>query len=195
MPQISEKGKLMPASPIRKLVPFAEEAKRRGVKIYHLNIGQPDIPTPQGALDAVRNNTLKVVEYSHSAGNESYRRKLSQYYQGIDIRVDHTQILITTGGSEAILFALMSCLNPGDEVITPEPFYANYNGFAVTAGVKIIPVTSSIENGFALPPVSEFEKLINSRTKGVIICNPNNPYRLSLFKSRNGNFRETDSET
>jgi aspartate aminotransferase len=175
MPQISEKGKLMPASPIRKLVPFAEEAKRRGVKIYHLNIGQPDIPTPQGALDSVRNNTLKVIEYSHSAGNESYRRKLSQYYQGIDIRVDHTQILITTGGSEAILFALMSCLNPGDEVITPEPFYANYNGFAVTAGVKIIPVTSSIENGFALPPVSEFEKLINSRTKGVIICNPNNP--------------------
>lgn len=165
----------MPASPIRKLVPFAEEAKRRGVKIYHLNIGQPDIPTPQGALDSVRNNTLKVIEYSHSAGNESYRRKLSQYYHGIDIRVDHNQILITTGGSEAILFALMSCLNPGDEVITPEPFYANYNGFAVTAGVKIIPVTSSIENGFALPPVSEFEKLINSRTKGVIICNPNNP--------------------
>jgi aspartate aminotransferase len=175
MPQISEKGKLMPASPIRKLVPFAEEAKRRGVKIYHLNIGQPDIPTPQVALDAVRNNTLKVVEYSHSAGNESYRRKLSDYYQGIDIRVDHNQILITTGGSEAILFALMSCLNPGDEVITPEPFYANYNGFAVTAGVKIIPVTSSIENGFALPPVSDFEKLINERTRGVIICNPNNP--------------------
>jgi aspartate aminotransferase len=175
MPQISEKGKLMPASPIRKLVPFAEEAKRRGVKIYHLNIGQPDIPTPQCALDAVRNNTLKVVEYSHSAGNESYRRKLSGYYHGIDIRVDHTQILITTGGSEAILFALMSCLNPGDEVITPEPFYANYNGFAVTAGIKIIPVTSSIENGFALPPVSEFEKLINPRTRGVIICNPNNP--------------------
>ena len=165
----------MPASPIRKLVPFAEEAKRKGIKIYHLNIGQPDIPTPRVALDAIHNNTLEVVEYSHSAGNESYRRKLSEYYRAIDIDVDHNQIIITTGGSEAILFALLSCLDPGDEVIVPEPFYANYNGFAITAGVKIVPVTSSIETGFALPPIADFEKLITSRTRGVIICNPNNP--------------------
>lgn len=166
---------LMPASPIRKLVPFAEEAKRLGRKIYHLNIGQPDIPTPRVAMDAIHNNTLRVVEYSHSAGNESYRRKLAGYYRNIGIDVDHTQMLITTGGSEAILFALMSCLDPGDEVIVPEPFYANYNGFAITAGVKIVPVTSYIEEGFALPPVSEFEKLLSPLTKGIIICNPNNP--------------------
>ncbi len=175
MPRISEKGRLMPASPIRKLVPFAEEAKRKGRKIYHLNIGQPDIPTPKVALDAIHNNTLEVVEYSHSAGNESYRRKLSEYYRDIDIDVDHNQIIITTGGSEAILFALMSCLDPGDEVIVPEPFYANYNGFTVAAGVKIVPVTSYIETGFALPPIADFEKLITPRTRGVIICNPNNP--------------------
>ncbi len=175
MPEISKKGRLMPASPIRKLVPYAEEAKRKGRRIYHLNIGQPDIPTPQVALDAIRNNTLRVVEYSHSAGNESYRRKLAGYYRALDIDVDHTQMLITTGGSEAILFALMSCLDEGDEVIVPEPFYANYNGFTVTAGVRIVPVTSTIEDGFALPPVADFEKLINKRTKGIIICNPNNP--------------------
>ncbi|MFO7922641.1 MAG: pyridoxal phosphate-dependent aminotransferase [Bacteroidales bacterium] len=175
MPEISEKGKMMPASPIRKLVPFAEEAKRLGRKIYHLNIGQPDIPTPQVAMDAIRNNRLNVIEYSHSAGNESYRLKLSQYYQKLDIDVDITSMIVTTGGSEAILFALMSCLNPGDEVIVPEPFYANYNGFAIAAGVKIIPVTSSIDTGFALPPIKEFEELITSRTRGVIICNPNNP--------------------
>jgi aspartate aminotransferase len=175
MPKISQKGMLMPASPIRKLVPFAEEAKRRGRKIYHLNIGQPDIPTPRVAMDAIRKNKLSVVEYSHSAGNETYRRKLAGYYQNLDIDIDHTQIIITTGGSEAILFALMSCLDPGDEVIVPEPFYANYNGFAVTAGVKIIPVTSYIDDGFALPSVSEFEKLLTPRTRGVIICNPNNP--------------------
>jgi aspartate aminotransferase len=175
MPEISEKGRMMPASPIRKLVPFAEEAKQRGRKIYHLNIGQPDIPTPRVAMDAIHNSHLKVVEYSHSAGNESYRRKLAAYYQGIDINVDHTQILITTGGSEAILFALMSCIDPGDEIIVPEPFYANYNGFAITAGVKIMPVTSYIDDGFALPPIAEFEKLLTERTRGVIICNPNNP--------------------
>jgi aspartate aminotransferase len=175
MPAISEKGQLMPASPIRKLVPYAEEAKQKGRKIYHLNIGQPDIPTPQVALDAIKNNTLKVVEYSHSAGNESYRRKLAVYYQNIGINVDHTDMVITTGGSEAILFGLMSCLNPGDEVIVPEPFYANYNGFTITAGVKIVPVTSYIETGFALPPVGDFEKLITPKTKGIIICNPNNP--------------------
>lgn len=165
----------MPPSPIRKLVPYSEDAKRKGRKVYHLNIGQPDIPTPDVALDALRNIKLNVIEYSHSAGNESYRRKLATYYTKIGINIDHTQMLITTGGSEAILFALLTCLNPGDEIITPEPFYANYNGFAVTAGIKIIPVTSTIENDFALPPVSEIEKKISPKTKGIIICNPNNP--------------------
>ena len=175
MPSISEKGKAMPASPIRKLVPYAEEAKRKGRKVYHLNIGQPDIPTPEVALNALRNINLKVLEYSHSAGNESYRRKLSTYYKKIGINIDHTEMLITTGGSEAILFAFMSCVNPGDEVITPEPFYANYNGFATTAGIKIVPVTSYIKEDFALPPIKDIEKKITSKTKGIIICNPNNP--------------------
>ena len=137
MPSISAKGKAMPASPIRKLVPYAEQAKRKGIKVYHLNIGQPDIPTPEVALNAVRNINLKVLEYSHSAGNESYRRKLASFYSKLGINIDHSEILVTTGGSEAILFALMSCINPGEEVITPEPFYANYNGFATTAGIKI----------------------------------------------------------
>ncbi|HEY5470796.1 MAG TPA: pyridoxal phosphate-dependent aminotransferase [Bacteroidales bacterium] len=175
MPSISEKGKSMPASPIRKLVPYSEEAKRKGRKVYHLNIGQPDIPTPEVALNAIRNINLKVLEYSHSAGNESYRRKLATFYQKIGINVDCTEILVTTGGSEAILFALMSCVNPGEEVITPEPFYANYNGFATTAGIKIVPVTSYITEDFALPPIQEIEKKITSITKGIIICNPNNP--------------------
>jgi aspartate aminotransferase len=175
MPSISEKGRAMPASPIRKLVPYAEEAKKKGIKVYHLNIGQPDIPTPEVALNALRNLDLKVIEYSHSAGNESYRLKLAAYYCKIGINIDYTELLITTGGSEAILFALMSCINPGDEVITPEPFYANYNGFATTAGVKIVPVTSYIKNDFALPPVSEIEKKITSKTKGILVCNPNNP--------------------
>jgi aspartate aminotransferase len=175
MPEISEKGRLMPASPIRKLVPFAEEAKRKGRKVYHLNIGQPDIPTPEVALNAIRNIDLKVIEYSHSAGNESYRRKLADFYRKIGINVDHTQMLITTGGSEAILFALNSCINPGEEVITPEPFYANYNGFAVSAGVKIVTVTSSIQDDFALPPIAEIEKKITPKTRGIIICSPNNP--------------------
>ncbi len=175
MPSISEKGKSMPASPIRKLVPYAEEAKRKGRKVYHLNIGQPDIPTPEVALNALRNINLKVLEYSHSAGNESYRRKLSTYYKKIGINIEHTEMLITTGGSEAILFAFMSCVNPGDEVITPEPFYANYNGFATTAGIKIVPVTSYIKEDFALPPIKDIEKKITSKTKGIIICNPNNP--------------------
>jgi aspartate aminotransferase len=175
MPSISEKGKAMPASPIRKLVPYAEEAKRKGRKVYHLNIGQPDIPTPEVALNAIRNLDLKVIEYSHSAGNESYRLKLAAYYRKIGINIDHTEILITTGGSEAILFALMTCLNPGDEVIIPEPYYANYNGFATTAGVKIVPVTSYIANDFALPPIPEIEKKITPKTKGIIVCNPNNP--------------------
>jgi aspartate aminotransferase len=175
MPEISEKGRLMPASPIRKLVPFAEEAKRKGRKVYHLNIGQPDIPTPEVALNAIRNIDLKVIEYSHSAGNESYRRKLASFYNNLGINVDHTEILITTGGSEAILFALMSCVNPGEEVITPEPLYANYLGFAGAAGVKIVPVTSHIENDFALPPISEIEKKVTPKTKGIIVCSPNNP--------------------
>lgn len=175
MPTISDKGKAMPASPIRKLVPYSEEAKRKGRKVFHLNIGQPDIPTPEVAMNALRNINIKVLEYSHSAGNESYRRKLAAYYQKIGIKVDHTEMLITTGGSEAILFALMSCVNPGEEVITPEPFYANYNGFATTAGIKIVPVTSHIKNDFALPPIEDIEKKITPKTKGIIVCNPNNP--------------------
>ena len=165
----------MPASPIRKLVPFAEAAKKKGIKIYHLNIGQPDIETPPEILNAVRNSDFKILEYSHSAGNESYRKKLVEYYRSVNINVDHNEIIITTGGSEAILFGFMSCLDAGDEVIIPEPFYANYNGFAVTAGVTVKPITSSIETGFALPPIEEFEKLITPKTKAIIICNPNNP--------------------
>ncbi|MCE5345474.1 MAG: pyridoxal phosphate-dependent aminotransferase [Bacteroidales bacterium] len=175
MPSISNKGKTMPASPIRKLVPYSEEAKRKGRKVYHLNIGQPDIPTPEGVLNAIRNIDLKVIEYSHSAGNESYRRKLVTYYKKFGINVTHNDIIVTTGGSEAISFAFMACADPGDEVITIEPFYANYNGFAATAGVKIVPVTSYIKDDFALPPISEIEKKITSRTRGIIICNPNNP--------------------
>lgn len=175
MPGISDKGRAMPASPIRKLVPFAEEAKKKGRKVYHLNIGQPDIKTPEIALDAVRNMTEEVIEYSHSAGIESYRRKLAAHYQSININVDHTEIMVTTGGSEAISFALMSTVNPGEEVICPEPFYANYNGFSTAAGVKVVPITSSIDTGFALPDIEEFEKVITPKTRGIIICNPNNP--------------------
>lgn len=165
----------MPASPIRKLVPFAEVAKSKGIKIYHLNIGQPDIETPKPIMDAVRHSDFKILEYSHSAGNESYRRKLVEYYKDVHIDVTHNDIIITTGGSEAILFGLMSCLDAGDEVIIPEPFYANYNGFAVEAGVVVKPITSTIESGFALPPIEDFEKLITERTKAIMICNPNNP--------------------
>jgi len=175
MPGISTKGQQMPASPIRRLVPFAEEAKKKGRKVYHLNIGQPDIKTPEVARDAVKNMSSKVIEYSHSAGNESYRRKLASFYQGIGIDVDHTEMLVTTGGSEAISFALMSTVNPGEEVIVPEPFYANYNGFSVAANVKVVPITSSIDDGFALPPIEEFEKAITPKTRGIMICNPNNP--------------------
>jgi aspartate aminotransferase len=175
MPHISDRGRLMPPSPIRKLVPFSEAAKKRGIKVYHLNIGQPDIPTPEIALEAIRSNTLKVIEYSHSAGIESYRRKLASYYQGIGIPIDYTQIITTTGGSEAIIFALMSCLNIGDELIVAEPFYANYNGFSITSGVNVVPVTSRIEDGFALPKLEEFEKHMGPKTRGIIICNPNNP--------------------
>ncbi|GGH75124.1 aspartate aminotransferase [Filimonas zeae] len=172
---ISKRGQEMPASPIRKLVPFADAAKKRGVKVFHLNIGQPDIETPKTVLDAVRHSDFKILEYSHSAGNESYRKKLVQYYSQVGVNVNHNQIIVTTGGSEAILFAFMACLDAGDEVIIPEPFYANYNGFAVEAGVKVVPITASIEDGFALPPIAEFEKAITPRTKAIIICNPNNP--------------------
>ncbi len=172
---ISNRGKAMPPSPIRKLVPYAEAAKKKGIKVFHLNIGQPDIETPPQALDAVRHSDFKVLEYSHSAGNESYRKKLVTYYKknGIDITVE--QIIITTGGSEAILFGFMACMDAGDEVIIPEPFYANYNGFAVAAGVTVVPITSSIETGFALPPIEDFEKKITPKTKAIVICNPNNP--------------------
>lgn len=175
MPKISEKGVAMPASPIRKLVPFAEEAKKKGRKVYHLNIGQPDIPTPQVAMDAIHKCDLKVIEYSHSAGIESYRKGLANYYKGIGIDITHNDIIITNGGSEAITIGFMTCLNPGDEVIIPEPFYANYNSFAMQAGVVVKPIVSSIQNDFALPAVAEFEKLITPKTKGIVICNPNNP--------------------
>ncbi len=175
MPEISEKGRAMPASPIRRLVPYAEDAKSKGRKVYHLNIGQPDIKTPDSALSAIRNLKEEVIEYSHSAGIESYRRKLAEHYRKININIDHTEVMITTGGSEAISFALMSTINPGEEVICPEPFYANYNGFCTAAGVEIVPITANIENNFSLPPIEEFEKVITPKTRGIIICNPNNP--------------------
>lgn len=175
MPQISEKAKKMPASPIRKLVPYAEEAKRKGRKVYHLNIGQPDIHTPDCALNAIRNLSLKVIEYSHSAGNESYRRKLAGYYQGIGIDITYDQIIITNGGSEAIVFAFQTTMNNDEEVIIPEPFYANYNSFAQMAGVKVVPIRSYIQDGFALPKIEEFEKIITPKTRGIVVCNPNNP--------------------
>lgn len=175
MIKISNRGLQMPPSPIRKLVPFAEAAKKKSIQVYHLNIGQPDIETPVEILNAVRHSDFKVLEYSHSAGNETYRKKLVEYYERVGIYVDHNQIIVTTGGSEAILFAFMSCFDEGDEVIIPEPFYANYNGFAVEAGIKVRPITSYIESGFALPPIEDFEKAINERTKGIMVCNPNNP--------------------
>src|SRR6201990_1093976 len=172
---ISQRGQQMPASPIRKLVPFAEAAKKRGIKVYHLNIGQPDIETPKMVLNAVRHSDFKILEYSHSAGNESYRKKLVQYYKQVGIDINHQQIIVTTGGSEAILFAFMACLDAGDEVLVPEPFYANYNGFVVEAGVTVRTITASIETGFALPGIDAFEKAITPRTKAIMICNPNNP--------------------
>ena len=165
----------MPESPIRKLVPFAEKAKQKGKKVFHLNIGQPDIQTPKVALDAISNFSKKVVEYSHSAGFESYRIGLSKYYQNIGIDVDHNDLMVTTGGSEALLFGLNSCLDHGDEIIIPEPFYANYNGFSKSSGVVVKPITTKIENSFALPDIKEFEKLITNKTKAILICNPGNP--------------------
>ena len=175
MPVISKKAIEMPASPIRRLVPYSEKAKKEGKTVYHLNIGQPDIETPQVALDAIHNFEPRVLEYSHSAGFESYRTKLATYYQSIGIHVNADNLLVTTGGSEALIFGLMTTCNPGDEVIIPEPFYANYNGFAVMAGLTVVPVTASIETGFALPPVEEIEKKITNKTKAIVICNPGNP--------------------
>ena len=175
MPKISNKGHQMPESPIRKLVPYAEIAKRKGHKVYHLNIGQPDIKTPEVALAAVRNADIKVLEYSHSAGFESYRTKLAESYRTHGLPIDTADIIVTTGGSEALLFALGSTMDSGDEIIIPEPFYANYNGFATASGVKVVPVISTIDEGFALPAISAFEKLISPRTKAILICNPGNP--------------------
>ena len=175
MPKISNKGISMPQSPIRKLVPYAENAKKRGIKVFHLNIGQPDIKTPQIALDAVKNNTLEVIEYSRSEGSEEYRTKIAGYYAKNNIKVNATEIIVTTGGSEALLFTFGSIMDTGDEVIIPEPFYANYNGFSTASGVKVVPVVSKIDDNFALPPIEEFEKLITSKTKAILICNPGNP--------------------
>jgi aspartate aminotransferase len=175
MPTISDKGHSMPDSPIRKLTPFANGAKERGVHVIHLNIGQPDISTPKLAMDAIRGIKRDVLEYSPSEGFASYRAGLAGYYQSVGVSVTPDEIMITTGGSEALVFAFMSCLNPGDEVIIPEPFYANYNGFAAWAGIEIVPVTASIDNGFALPPMSAFEAAISDRTKAILICNPGNP--------------------
>lgn len=175
MPKISERGVQMPPSPIRKLTPYADAAKKKGLKVFHLNIGQPDIETPPSIIDAVHQANIKVLEYSPSQGFESYRIKLSHYYKQRQISVNADQIIVTTGGSEAISFALMSCLNPGDEIIIPEPFYANYNGFAVAAGIKVVPINSSIEDNFALPPIEAFEQAVSPRTKAILICNPNNP--------------------
>jgi len=175
MPKISKKGQAMPSSPIRKLVPYAEKAKKQGKTIYHLNIGQPDIETPETMINAMHTFSQKVVEYSHSAGIESYRRKLTTYYKRYNIDLDYSEIMVTTGGSEAILISLMACLNEGDEIIVPEPYYANYNGFTIQAGVVVKPIRSYIETGFALPPISEFEKIITPKTKAILICNPGNP--------------------
>ncbi len=175
MPTISSKGNSMPESPIRKLVPYAEMAKKNNIKVFHLNIGQPDIKTPQIALDAIKNNTIEVLAYSRSEGSDTYRTKLANYYQNNNIDVTKDDIIVTTGGSEALLFAMGTIADYGDEIIIPEPFYANYNGFSIASGVKVVPVNSSIENGFALPDISEFEKLITTKTKAILICNPGNP--------------------
>jgi aspartate aminotransferase len=175
MPSISIKGKNMPESPIRKLVPYAEKAIKKGIKVFHLNIGQPDIKTPDCALKAIKNNTVEVLSYSRSEGSEEYRQKIADYYSKKDINVTSNDIIVTTGGSEALLFAIGSITDPDDEIIIPEPFYANYNGFSTASGVKIVPVISKIEDNFALPPIEEFEKLISSKTKAILICNPGNP--------------------
>jgi len=175
MPSVSNKGLTMPQSPIRKLVPFAENAKKRGVKVIHLNIGQPDIKTPQQALDAVKHNNINVLEYSRTEGSEEFRTKIAKYYVKNDIPVTAEDIIVTTGGSEALSFAMNTIADTNDEIIIPEPFYANYNGFAIACGVTVVPVVSKLENNFALPPIEEFEKLITKRTKAILICNPGNP--------------------
>ena len=175
MPKISRKGNLMPESPIRKLVPFADAAKSRGVHVHHLNIGQPDIATPKIALDAIKNYNEPVIAYSHSAGNLSYREKLVKYYEANNIDIGPDDIIVTTGASEALIFTIQSIMNPGEEIIIPEPFYANYLGFSVNAGVNIVPIPSSIESGFALPPIHEFENRITEKTRAIMVCNPNNP--------------------
>lgn len=175
MPKISNRGRLMPESPIRKLAPFAESAKKKGIKVYHLNIGQPDIKSPKVAIDAIKNIHLDLLEYSPSAGYESYRKKLVSFYRNQNVEVDFEDILVTTGGSEALLFALGSIMDPDDEVIIPEPFYANYSAFSAASDAKVVPVNSTIETGFALPAIAEFEKLISNKTKAILICNPNNP--------------------
>jgi len=175
MPKISERGIQMPSSPIRKLVPYAEYAKAKGVKVYHLNIGQPDIKTPEIAWQALQNMDMKVLAYSHTAGNESYRKKLVQYYKSVGIEIGIENLIVTTGGSEALYFTMFSCLDAGDEVIISEPFYANYNGFSTAGGINVKAVTATIENGFALPPISDFEKQITDKTKAILICNPSNP--------------------
>jgi len=175
MPKISSKGFNMPESPIRKLVPYAEEAKKRGIKVFHLNIGQPDIKTPDIALKAIKENDIEVLSYSHSAGFQSYRNKLAKYYQRNNMNISSEEIIVTTGGSEALLFTIGSITDPEDEIIIPEPFYANYNGFSLASGVKVVPVVSSIDKNFALPKIEEFEKLITSKTKAILICNPGNP--------------------
>lgn len=183
MPRISKKGQMMPSSPIRKLVPYSDAAKARGVHVYHLNIGQPDIETPKAAREAVRNTDIPVIAYTHSAGNIVYRQKLVEYYERVGIHVTTDEIIVTTGGSEGLLFAFNSCLDPGDEIIIPEPYYANYNAFAMMCGVVVKPIISSIENGFALPSIADFEKVITPRTKAIMICNPNNPTGYLYSKS------------
>jgi aspartate aminotransferase len=185
MPRLSERGDLMPDSPIRKLVPFADKAKEMGRKVYHLNIGQPDLPTPEVALQAIRNIDRKILEYSPSDGIKSYREKLATYYHRFNINVTANDIIITSGGSEAVTFAFLACLDPGDEIIVPEPAYANYTAFAILAGAVIKSIPSKIEEGFALPPMEEFEKLITPKTKGIMICNPKQPDRIFIYPHRN----------
>lgn len=175
MPKLSEKGVIVPASPIRKLMPYAENAKKKGIKVYHLNIGQPDIETPTEALNAIRNYNSKVIEYGHSAGNISYRMALAEYYNSIGIDISYENVLVTTGGSEALNFLMMACLNPGDEIIVPEPFYTNYYSYAIQSNIVIRPITTVIQNGFALPHIDVFEKMITTNTKAILLCNPNNP--------------------
>ncbi|CDN32904.1 Aspartate aminotransferase [Mucinivorans hirudinis] len=190
MPQLSQLAGVLPASPIRKLVPYAEAAKRKGTKVYHLNIGQPDIETPAVSLEAIHNLPDKVLEYTHSAGIENYRRRLADFYNRRNLGVDYTNIIVTTGGSEALLFGFLAICNAGDQVIVPEPFYANYNSFAMEAGVEIVPIKSFIENGFALPAIAEFEKKITPKTRAILICNPNNPTGYLYSKEEIEQLRE-----